>query len=122
MPKFEPETVGPFGNGRWLLCVLTSQLRGSSHLSRIIRFEVGAIANYCSISGVVEFDDRNEVQFGGLALEGRLPNMMSADGGGHASGRSTALVIKRDRSGAARSIIVTSAGLLLLLAMSCSPI
>ncbi len=50
---------------------LTSELRAELVPLENFRFEVGAIVNYSSISGVSGFDDRNEVQFGGFALEGR---------------------------------------------------
>jgi len=69
--EIESETVGRFGKADGSYAVLTSQLRAEFTPFENFRFEVGAIANYSSISRVSGLDDRNEVQFGGFALEGR---------------------------------------------------
>jgi hypothetical protein len=69
--EIESETVGRFGKADGSYAVLTSELRAELVPLENFRFEVGAIVNYSSISGVSGFDDRNEVQFGGFALEGR---------------------------------------------------
>jgi hypothetical protein len=69
--EIESETVGRFGKADGSYAVLTSQLRAELTPIENFRFEVGAIVNYSSISGVSGFDDRNGVQFGGFALEGR---------------------------------------------------
>jgi hypothetical protein len=69
--EIESETVGRFGKADGSYAVLTSQLRAEFTPFENFRFEVGAIVNYASISGVSGLKDRNEVQFGGFALEGR---------------------------------------------------
>jgi hypothetical protein len=69
--EIESETVGRFGKADGSYAVLTSQLRAELTPIENFRFEVGAIVNYSSIAGVSGFDDRNGVQFGGFALEGR---------------------------------------------------
>ena len=69
--EIESETVGRFGKADGSYAALTSELRAEFVPLENFRFEVGAIVNYSSISGVSGFDDRNEVQFGGFALEGR---------------------------------------------------
>jgi hypothetical protein len=78
--EIESETVGRFGKADGSYAVLTSQLRAEFVPFENFRLEVGALVNYSSISGVSGFDDRNEVQFGGFALEGRyrLYDRMSA--------------------------------------------
>jgi hypothetical protein len=69
--EIESETVGRFGKADGSYAALTSELRAEFVPLENFRFEVGTIVNYSSISGVSGFDDRNEVQFGGFALEGR---------------------------------------------------
>src|SRR5262249_22665254 len=69
--EIETETVGRFGKADGSYAVLTSQLRAEFTPAENFRFEVGAIVNYASISGVSGLDDRSDVQFGGFALEGR---------------------------------------------------
>ena len=69
--EIESETVGRFGKADGSYAALTSELRAEFVPLENFRVEVGAIVNYSSISGVSGFDDRNEVQFGGFALEGR---------------------------------------------------
>jgi hypothetical protein len=69
--EIESETVGRFGKADGSYAALTSELRAELVPLGNFRFEVGAIVNYSSISGVSGFDDRNDVQFGGFALEGR---------------------------------------------------
>jgi hypothetical protein len=69
--EIESETVGRFGKAEGSYAALTSELRAELVPLENFRFEVGAIVNYSSISSVSGFDDRNEVQFGGFALEGR---------------------------------------------------
>ena len=69
--EIESETVGRFGKVDGSYTALTSELRAELVPFENFRFEVGTIVNYSSISGVSGFDDRNEVQFGGFALEGR---------------------------------------------------
>ena len=69
--EIESETVGRFGKADGSYAALTSELRAELVPLENFRFEVGAIVNYSSISGVSGFDDRNFVQFGGFALEGR---------------------------------------------------
>jgi hypothetical protein len=69
--EIESETVGRFGKTDGSYAVLTSNLRAEFVPYENFRFEVGAIVNYSSISGVSGLDDRNEVRFGGFALEGR---------------------------------------------------
>ena len=69
--EIESETVGRFGKADGSYAALTSELRAELTPFENFRFEVGTIVNYASISGVSGLDDRNEVQFGGFALEGR---------------------------------------------------
>ena len=69
--EIESQTVGRFGKADGSYAALTSELRAEFVPLENFRFEVGTIVNYSSISGVSGFDDRNEVQFGGFALEGR---------------------------------------------------
>jgi len=69
--EIESETMGRFGKTDGSYAVLTSQLRAEFTPAENFRFEVGAIVNYSSISGVSGLDDRSDVQFGGFALEGR---------------------------------------------------
>ena len=61
-----------FGKADGSYAMLASQLRAEFTPFENFRFEVGAIANYAAISGVSGLDDRNEVQFGGFALEGQI--------------------------------------------------
>ena len=70
--EIESETVGRFGKADGSYAALTSQLRAELTPVKNFRFEVGAIVNYSSISGVSGLDNRNDVQFGGFALEGRF--------------------------------------------------
>lgn len=69
--EIESETVGRFGKADGSYAALTSELRAELVPFENFRFEVGTIINYSAISGVSGLDDRNEVQFGGFALEGR---------------------------------------------------
>jgi hypothetical protein len=69
--EIEFETVGRFGKADGSYAALTSQLRGEFTPAENFRFEVGAIVNYSSISGVSGLDDRSDVQFGGFVFEGR---------------------------------------------------
>ena len=69
--KSNRKPLADFGKADGSYAALTSELRAELVPLENFRFEVGAIVNYSSISGVSGFDDRNEVQFGGFALEGR---------------------------------------------------
>jgi hypothetical protein len=69
--EIESETVGRFAKTDGSFAVLTSNLRAEFVPYENFRFEVGAIVNYSSISGVSGLDDRSDVQFAGFALEGR---------------------------------------------------
>ena len=57
--EIESETVGRFGKADGSYAVLTSQLRAEFTPAENFRFEVGAIVNYSSISGVSGLDDRS---------------------------------------------------------------
>jgi hypothetical protein len=69
--EIESETIGRFGKADGSYAAVTSQLRIEFTPSANFRFEVGALFDYHAIAGVSGLDDRNAIQFGGFAVEGR---------------------------------------------------
>lgn len=69
--EIESQTVGRFGKADGSYAAITSQLRAEFTPFRNFRFEVGALVNHHSISGVSDLDDRNSLQFGGFVMEAR---------------------------------------------------